>query len=178
MRILRRPHTSSRRQGKHRDARASLARTALRVVSERVGEHVQRAGDEPRRAVGVLASAAVRQLGWSIARGPASPADGRPAGELAEGVRNRAEAVHARAALAGRLRGEVVGDPCRLDHRAGAAAERDDHPGAEARAVLGEMLGRQPQPPRLRRGQPAAEVAADQDGSELVGHAGAVEQLG
>src|SRR5438552_9646988 len=83
------------------------------------------------------------------------PAASLAAREPCERGCDRAEAVDARAALAGALPCEVPGDARRLDQHAAFGGERDHDPGAEPAAVPRELGVEQRQLESRLRVEPA-----------------------
>src|SRR5207248_1198677 len=125
-------------------------------------EDLQRALDEADRAVGVVAGAATAYLGRPALELLALATVGDALGQRAKRIGDRAEAIDARAALTGRLRGEVCDHPRALVQSAGALAERDQHARTQRASDRAQVLARQPQRQRPWRVHPGAEVAADE----------------
>src|SRR5476651_967123 len=102
-----------------------------------VGEDVERAGGEARRSVGMGAGAAAADDGDPTLE-PVAPVGAVSRREPLESVGDCAETVHARAALARALVGEVARYPRRLDEAARARRERDDRPRPEVHVGLAQ----------------------------------------
>src|SRR5690349_4844870 len=109
-----------RRGGGHWQERARVRAAAppLLVQSGLAREDAQRAADEPHAAVRVVTGAAAGdQVGPALEVGPRPGVWARPSQVLYGGSDAR-QAVEARAALVGRLQGQVPGYPCGLGEAA------------------------------------------------------------
>src|SRR5579862_3348874 len=157
---------SSSSYGEHAGV-APAAAAAKRVLLEFGGEDAQCGLEETCRAVGMAARAAAadlarpaHELSKPLAACPAS-------GQLLDRPRDRVEPVYARAALPGALACQVAEDTRAFRDRACARRQRDDRTGPE-------RLRRDAHPRRVGRGDPAAEVTADEECRDLLGQAAEV----